>query len=167
MTPKPDRPPMDGDRTDNIGMMSTNIMLEHGSEDGGVPAMGMDITMYDLPWDMVFEEPYVKNHSSMQRADVYNTILDHLESTYKAKPGYFVEWDLSDIDERDGQVEMYARVEFGCLEGYQGDESLDDWAGRVIMNTPFYPIYNMFIILFDGRDELVEALQLSIDNPSA
>lgn len=159
--PVPDRPPMDGNRSDDVGMMSTPIYMEHGEPDSNLPCLGMNLTIHELPWDLLFEEPYHKNSCSTVRDGVYTTIQNFLEETYQAKPGFGIEWDVQDISDYQGRPEVYVTVEFYSLDGYQGDESADDWAGRVIMGTPFYPIYNMYVILFDGRDEVQEALQLS------
>jgi hypothetical protein len=156
---QPDRPPMDGNRSDDIGMLSCPVWLEHGEPDSNLPCMGMYLTIHELPWDLVFEEEYNENSCSTVRDGVYSTIQNFLEETYQAKPGYDISWNVQDISDYKGRVEVFVEVEFASLDGYRGDESLDDWAGRVIMGTPFYPVYNMYVILYDGRDEVQEALE--------
>ena len=155
---EPDRPPMDGNRSDDIGMMSTPIFFEHGDEDGGTPAMGMNLSVIKLPWELLFEEPYARYCSSTTRDHVYQDIQEFLENVYTAKPGYFIEWDVHDIEYRDGEPEVIINVEFGALDGYRGDESLEDWVDRVRANTPFTRVYNNYVLLWNGRDELAETL---------
>ena len=156
---EPNRPPMDGNRSYDIGMMSTPIFFEPAAvQFGGIPAMGMHLSVVKLPWELLFTEPYARGCLKTTRDHVYQDIQEFLENVYTAKSGYFIEWDVHDIEYRDGEPEVCITVEFGAADGYRGDESLDSWIDRVRANTPFTNVYNRYVIYFHGRDELAETL---------
>lgn len=152
----PDRPPMDGNRTDNIGMMSTNIYLEHGEPDSNIPCMGFYATAW-IPRELVYDADgdFVHSH-------VVSDMQEQLNAAYKAKDGYGCTVEVQetyDTPDSEGRVEVALTCEFWSDNGYDGDESLESWTERVLKNTPFMSVYNRFVLLFTGSEELAEVLR--------
>lgn len=151
-SPAPDRPPMDGGGGEDIGMMSTPILFEHGHEwfhdDGArqvdnTPALRMYLEV-QLPPEL-FE---VNDHALQD-------IQDYMETCYRPKaPGYWTEFDVQPGNE---PGEVFISVEFSAGD-YDGDESLDTWIERTRRYTHFNTVYNRYVIYYHGRDELLELL---------
>ena len=162
----PQRPDMDGGRTDDIAMLSTPVWLEHGEPDSTLPAMGMYLTVRP-DWKLLFDEPYDWCRSSSPRDHLYQDVDEFLQAHYgKTGEGYGISIEAKDIDWRsDGPgtrtatAEVYIEVEFWAEDGYRGAESLDEWTDRVISNTQFWDVYNHFVMFFTGQERLEEQLR--------
>lgn len=153
MNPTPEIIPMDGGFTDDVGMMSCPIGFEHGDADGCYnPALQFYIDIQIPGLESLLEDDY----DNVQKA------LDALENKYaQAGPEYWTEFHCIDPA---GTDELLYRVEFSGGE-YREGETTSDWIDRVVANTNFIKVYNNFILLFNGRDEVWD--ELGIQGSSA
>jgi hypothetical protein len=162
-TAAPDRPPMDGGRSDDVAMLSCPVWLEHGDDQNNdpptPPVMGMYLTarpdpalLFDTSTGDQWNEPDL-------REGAYDLIQQCLEDTYKADgDDCSIEWNVQDISWSKGEAEVAIEVEFSAGM-YREGESLDAWTDRVVAGTPFFRVYNEHVLLFTGQQQIEDVLR--------
>lgn len=144
-----DRVPMDGNSTTDIGMMSVPIGFEHGDE-SSVPCLYfyVDIRIpYDVAcsrWDEI--EKWINENYSGGEPGV-PTVVN------------WTEWTWCDALDDDRET---ARVEFSAGPYLEG-ETTEQWISRTVANTHFNKVYNHFVIMYTGEENLAEHLGIDWD----
>lgn len=162
-TTTPDRPPYDGNRSEGFALTDAPVYMEHGTgeDEGCGPVLGLDLVVHPDP-ALVMD---LTTGDDWNEPDLRDGVLDVIERTlhdrYSAKvqQPYSVEVRLSGDgymwDRVNKRVEVYVTVEFyGGL--YRGDESADDWCGRIVSNCPYWTVVNE-LHTFDTGQRAVEA----------
>lgn len=171
-TTTPNRPDYDGNRSEGFALTDAPVYVEHGTgeDENCGPVMGLDIPVCPDPRLMFDLATGDANNEPDMRDGVLEVIERTLSERYSADipEGYSVEVSLSGdgyMWHRASQrVEVYVTVEFyGGL--YQGDESFDDWCGRIVKHCPYWKVYNELWMFSTGRHIVENALRAHLGMP--
>jgi hypothetical protein len=154
---RPAHPPLDGDMTPDIGMMSTEIRLEHGYA-------GPDGTVDNTPaLSFGFELECAEDDAG--RAFAFVQARYACPNDFDGPGPWWDVTDDGDVFDVEGRnppetdrVRVPMRIEFTAGPYLSDDETLEAWIDRAIAGTPFYRAYNEAVLFFTLQCELDEHL---------